>query len=225
MWQKVKKVIRNVNLLNEWAENESSRQEIYEKPRLLRSIKKVCSDDSVIYIGSYQDNSRGESTPFLDLTQSSSDNLHKAISLQHTKPLQTIYFPTRNFDRNIKLKKSMATTSLITLPVIEKQMVPRKLNSTTVLNSAYKEKLAVLELPEEYLDAPDVSTDFTFFEKARLTSSDYKMIDWILDVEKDIDFSLSPSTSGYNSSLDTDTSTEKICNIYPANSKDKVDYL
>lgn len=210
-------------MLNEWAENESSKPEIYEAPNILKTLHAVSSDDSVIYIGKYSGNRLHTTTPVIDLTQSSSENVHENLNFVRSKTLKTIYFPSRNFDRNIKLRKSMATTSLITLPVIQKQKLPRKLNSTTILSCTDQRKLSVLDIPQEYLNSPDICTDSSsFLEKSKLNLTDYKMIDWILDVERDIDISLSPSTSGYSSSLDTDLSRDKISSVYSFDSKETI---
>lgn len=186
-------------------------------------MQAVESDDSVIYIGKYSGNRLHTTTPVIDLTQSSSESVHENINFVRSKTLKTIYFPSRNFDRNIKLRKSIATTSLITLPVIQKQRLPRKLNSTTLLSCTDQKKLGVLDIPQQYLNSPDVRTDCSsFFEKSNLNRTDYRMIDWILDVEQDIDISLSPSTSGYSSSLDTDLSRDKMNSVYSLDSKETV---
>lgn len=203
---KVKKVVRNANLLNEWAENESSKPEIY-----LKSLQAIQSNDSVIYIENCSENQLHSATPIIDLTRSSSEHIPESMGVGCSKSLKTIYFPSRNFDRSIKLRKSMATTSLIALPVIHRQKLPRKLNSTTILSCTDKRKLGVLDIPQEYLNCPDVSTNSnSFFEKSKLTRTDHRMINWILDIEGNTDTSLSRPTSGYNSSLDTDMSKEKI---------------
>lgn len=216
---KVKKVVQNTHLLNEWAENESSKPEIY-----LKSLQTVRSNDSVIYIGNCSENRLHSTTPIIDLTRSSSESIHENMDLACSKTLKTIYFPSKNFDRDIKFRKSMATTSLINLPVIRKQRLPRKLKSTTILSCTDKKKLSILDIPQKYLNSPDVSMNSnSFFEKSKLTSADRRMIDWILEAERNIDNTLSPSSSEYNSSLDTDMSRDKINDLYDIDSTETSD--
>ncbi|KAJ8915618.1 hypothetical protein NQ315_003402 [Exocentrus adspersus] len=214
---KVKKVVRNVDILSDWAEKESSKPEIYKKPKTSKGIQRLPSDDSVILVQG-SENRLHTAIPIIDLTQSPTHSLHDNMNLLQSKSLKTIYFPSRNFDRNIKLRKTMATTSLITLPVIQKQNLPRKLNSTTILSCTDNKKLGVLDIPKEYLNSPDVCTDYnSFLEKSKLTKVDHRMIDWILEVERLMNNSISPSISEYSSSVDGDESVGRInlCKMTP----------
>ncbi|KAG5874723.1 hypothetical protein JTB14_037239 [Gonioctena quinquepunctata] len=225
---RVKKLAKNVNkLMNEWSENESSRGEIHEKPKLIRNRKRTASNESVIYVGSYMTPSTPQrNISIVDLTESS-EYLAGIKENICPKTLRTLYFPERNFDRVSRLKKCLTTTSLITLPVTKKiDIIPKHPSTTELMTKTNKCKLAVLNIPAQYLDLSDIINmnqhGRAVLDKAKLTESDYEMIDMIIEQDRDIEmeFTLSPSTSGYDSSLHTGLSLDEVIKVYNNGFKD-----
>nr|XP_023020211.1 uncharacterized protein LOC111508827 [Leptinotarsa decemlineata] len=223
---KVKKVAKNAKLMNEWAENESSKAEICERPRQTRNVKKTVSTESVIYVGSYKTcDSQRSPVPVIDLTESA-DHITMNKENFSSKKLKTLYFPERNFVRVSRLNKRSMTTSLITIPVTKKTEIPAKHPSTTELTN--KIKLAVLDIPAQNLEHSDINLcrkGRAALEKANLTESDYEMIDWIIEndqniLNRDVDmgYPLSPSTSPYDSSVNTGMSLDEFVKMYDTTS-------
>lgn len=196
------------------------------KSNHLINPKKLESKESVIYISTtYKpDSVDHENIPIVDLTNSSEKLKFKEQHV-NSKQLKTIFFPKRNFERDNSLKKTLATTSLINLPIIKK-FVPKRLHSTTVIEKYYT-KLSILDIPSQFLSWEDLNYhDTNILKKCELTDSDHEMIHWILERENEnfeLDFTLtSTSSSGYNSSLNTEMSLEQMLNVYDISSKDYI---
>lgn len=208
---KIKRVTRRGNLFNEWTENESSNVEITGKSE--NSINKNMSNESVIYVGA----TPIKRIPIVDLTRSA-----ESIAKGENTILKTIYFPSRNFDRSMKFRKTLATRSLVTLPTTVKLAFPKKTKSATFLNKN-KDKLGILDIPSKYFDGSE--TSFTDFEvsHADLTENDHKIINWILEQEN-VNLEGIFSTSGDCSSLDTGLdSIGEMCRAYGVCSEDSFD--
>nr|CAI5856109.1 unnamed protein product [Callosobruchus analis] len=133
--RKLKKLLKSAT---EWTENESSKQEIQRSP----------STDSVIYIGSYQVPERYQNLSVIDLT-SSQDDLRVQTDYSTGKSIRTIYFPSRNFDRNLSMRNNLTTASLITLPLKKRAQGLRRFHSSSTLYKRHiNNKLSVLDIPD-----------------------------------------------------------------------------
>lgn len=202
------------NLLHEFSENESSKGNIEDSKKPKRPPSRKDSTDSVIYVGTInsQDINSNE-VPLIDLTQSSESLLCNETTNVNSKSLKTIYFPTRNFDRSITLRKSLVTTSLVNLPVIKKPIVQRRLFSATAVSRSY-ERLSILNIPNQFLDSSDhIFDEENILLKTDLTESDQKIIDWILSQE--ITAVTNRTASNDLSSLDTGfDSIPELCKTY-----------
>lgn len=211
------------NLLHEFSENESSKGNIEDNKKHKRPPSRKDSTDSVIYVGTInsQDINSNE-IPVVDLTQSSESlSTNRTVNFQ-SKSLKTLYFPSRNFDRSITLRKRLVTTSLINLPVNRKPVVHRRLFSATA-TSRSNDKLSILNIPNQFLDSSDHSFDEeNILVKTDLTESDQKIIDWILS--QDITGVSNRPASNDFSSLDTGfDSIRELCKTYDVGSSSNFD--
>lgn len=212
------------NVLHEFSENESSKGNIEDKKKHKKPPSRKDSTDSVIYVGTIKSHDiNSHNVPLVDLTHSS-ENLSSNESIPYSKSLKTLYFPSRNFDRSITLRKRLVTTSLINLPVIKKPIVQRRLYSATVANRYHNERLSILDLPDQFLDPLDFNFDEeNIAKKTNLTESDQKIIDWILDQEINNANFRSASNNDF-SSFDTGFgSIQELCQRYDVDSNSNFD--
>lgn len=209
--------------LEEYTENESSKGNIEDSKKYKRPASRKDSSDSVIYVGTLKPQSlNSNNLPVVDLTHSS-DNLSSNGTIPRSKSLKTLYFPSRNFDKSITLRKRPATTSLINLPVIQKSLVPRRQYSRTVVNKTNNNRLSILSLPGQFLDPSDLNfEEENLLTKANLTESDQKIINWILDQE--IHNVNNHSASYDGSSVDPDfNNIQDLCSVYDVGSNSNFD--
>lgn len=161
-------------MLKELSENENYQGNIEDSRKRKTAVSRKESLDSVIYLGTIQST---DQAPLVDLTQSS-DSLPTQDLSMYSKPIKTIYFSRKNFERKL-LRKN--TTSLVNLPVVKRTQVPRRLFSASILN---KKKLSILNLPAKFLHPSDFYLgEENVLKNVIFTDSDQKIIDWILDNE------------------------------------------
>ncbi|VEN35415.1 unnamed protein product [Callosobruchus maculatus] len=201
--RKLKKMLRSAT---EWTENESSKQEIKRSP----------STDSVIYTGSYQVPDRYKNLSVIDLTTSQED-LKTQTDCSTGKSIQTIYFPSRNFDRSISMRNNLTTASLVTLPLIKRPQNLRRFHSSSTLYKRHiQNKLSILDIPEQYLDESVMNVQ-PQSSKSDLNDLDHNMIDWILQHENDC------SSGNDSEAFENCQSIEDIMKLYGVTSRDTFD--
>lgn len=218
--KRISKKVRR-NLLHDFLENECSKGNIEDTTSYMSSPSRKVSTPSVIYVGTtnYQD---VDNISVVDLT-CSSDSLSSNANTFYSKSLKTVYFPSRNFDRSITLRKKLVTTSLVNLPIIRKPLLRRRLFSASELCSKNKQKLSFLNIPNQFLNLSDLyCNEANILMKAVLTESDQKIIDWILDQE--VNKVKVSSASNDISSLETGfDSIQELCERYNVSSNSTFD--
>lgn len=157
-------------------------------------------------------------TPVVDLTQSSECLTNKSNTLK------TLYFSSKNFNRHISLRKKLVTTSLVNLPVIHKSVIKRRQYSATISSKKIEEKLAILNIPEQFLDPSDFNDNHeNILTKTMLTESDQKIINWVIEQEINAEQLCSLPSNDF-SLLNTEfESIEELCEAYDVNSNNTFD--
>lgn len=92
----------------------------------------------------------------MDLTQSS-ESLSTVDIPVYSKSLKTIYFPHRNFNRSVTMRKNLVTTSLINLPVIKKALPKRRLFSASFIKQNENTKASLPSISNKYFNFAELT--------------------------------------------------------------------